>query len=160
MNEDQDSAAGIGWVAVESAKLEETVAWLEARLLDSRLAFMVAFGQGWAPTRDATLALLRQREQEALDVAQHMLPRIRELCAMIKEADDLMNQRNDVVHAIWLDRESPGVGASLRLQRWGKGRSRTWSLRELEDLRHKLWKIDLDINMAMSELDLRQLAGG
>lgn len=126
-------ATAVGWVTIESARLEFSAEELYVELIRSDLGRIVARGQMWNTVYQSCNALIAQRK--VIDPQDSTRPDYEAIADDLRAADTLMAKRRTVVHGFWFPPYGAGTNPLAHLtSRFDRGALHEWSLEALGEL--------------------------
>lgn len=146
-------ARAVGRVAMRAARVEHMASVLAVVLIGTPRAAPVVLGQGWASTKRALEELISEQTDYVADLGaderRYDVPVYEGMLATLRHADRLMAERSNVVHALW-DVEIEGdAKVAMTTKRWGRERTTTWTLAQLDDLQSQLLTVDQELVQAV-----------
>jgi hypothetical protein len=148
-----DIHRAVGAVIAATTRLEWTLADAVASLTRSPLASVLVQGErGSTLTQMAKRLLLRGIGSTAEDERSGRTSRLKlvsladtnEYLRVLKEAERLMKERDELAHSLWLANIQPGSIQAHRKTRSSQT-TRDWTVAEIDSLRQSIANVDCDI---------------
>ena len=154
---DEDAIArAIGYVAMESSRLERLTGVLALHLLGSDLGEVAVLGQAWGTVHQICRSLVAERQARGHRIGgRGCTQTLEEVAKVLDSASELMTRRNHVLHGYWLaDEDADEIGLVLLVDRryGGQRIMKRESLANVTSLSEQLETVADEIGRLASDL--------
>jgi hypothetical protein len=140
----------IGRVTIHAARLEHVAGVLAVTLIGTERAAPVVMGSGWTSIKQSLVVLLDERaarfdgggrdDEIELEVCRKMQ-------ALVRLADVLMQDRAQVIHALWdwAPEDEAAARTAMLIRKWGREKQADWTIERIDKLADDLHAIDIEL---------------